>query len=397
MIRSASRMDRISEPATLLMAKMARELKEQGINLVNLSLGEPDFPTPQYIKDAANQAMADGFTKYPPVTGIPDLKQAIVDKLKRDNDLTYETDQIVISTGAKQSLANVIMALVEEEDEVIVPTPYWVTYQDLVQLANAKPHFVHCGVEAGFKMNAEQLEAAINEKTTMLIFSSPCNPSGAVYSKEELAALVKVLEKYPQIYIVSDEIYEYINYGEAHYSIASFPSVKDRVILINGFSKGFAMTGWRLGYMAAHPEVAKACGKFQGQITSGANIIAQKAGVVALGDLTESFKMRDAFKERRDYFVNALSEIPGVKIDMPPGAFYAFPDMSSYFGKKHNGEVIKDASELTLYLLNVAHVTGVSGSAFGADQCVRFSFAASMEELEEAIRRITKALAALED
>lgn len=392
MITLTNRLERIEEPQTLLMAKKAKALKDQGIDLVDLSLGEPDFATPKYIIEAANQAMLNGFTKYPPVAGIAALKKAIVEKLKRDNNLEYNPNQIVVSTGAKQSLANAIMSLVEEGDEVLIPTPYWVTYNDLVQLAHAKSVFIPCGVEDKFKVNAEKLEAAITNKTKLFVFSSPCNPSGAVYSREELERLVEVFKKYPNIYIISDEIYEYINYVEKHESIASFEEIKDRVILINGFSKGFAMTGWRLGYMAAHPEIAAACEKFQGQITSGANIIAQKAGVRALSDLTEAKKMTEQFRKRRDYFVNALRNIEGIKLDMPDGAFYAFPDISYYFGKATASFKINNANDFTDYLLNIAHVTGVSGSAFGLDNCIRFSFAASIEELEIAINRIKNAL-----
>lgn len=395
MTKFAKRIDRISEPQTLLMANLARELRNTGVDLVDLSLGEPDFPTPSYIVEAAYQAMKDGFTKYPPVAGIPDLKQAIVDKFKNDNDLIYSTDQIVVSTGAKQSLSNVVMALLEEGDEAIIPTPYWVTYEALVQLAKGKPVFVPCGIEDNFKISPEKLEAAITPQTRMFIFSSPCNPTGAVYSKEELKGLAEVFAKHPNVIIVSDEIYEYINYGVGHHSLASFEEIKDRVVVINGFSKGYSMTGWRLGYMAANKEIAKACAKYQSQITSGANIIAQKAAVTAMMRLDEVKAMTSEFRKRRDYFLKALDDIPGVQTAMPDGAFYAFADMSSFFGKKHEGKVISNADELTMYLLNVAHVTGVTGSAFGDDQCVRFSFAASMEELEEAVSRIEKALLAL--
>lgn len=394
-ITIAQRILEMSEPQTIMMANKARALKAEGIDLIDLSLGEPDFPTPNYIIEAAYQAMKEGYTKYPPVAGIPELKQAIIQKFKRDNQLDFDPQQIVISTGAKQSLANVVMSLLEKGQEAIIPKPYWVTYEALVELAEGTPKFIECSIEHQFKITPAMLEEAINDQTRLFLFSSPCNPTGAVYSYEELSALAKVFEKNPQVIIISDEIYEYINYGVGHHSLASFPAIKDRVVIVNGMSKGFSMTGWRLGYIAAHREIAQACEKYQSQITSGANIIAQKAAVTALSDLTEVKKMCDAFKQRRDYFLKALSELPGVNIAMPEGAFYAFVDFSSYFGKKFEGEEINNADELTMYFLNKAHVTGVSGSAFGDDHCIRFSFAASMDSLEKAIERIEKALAPL--
>lgn len=394
-IQLAQRILEMSEPQTIMMANKARALKAEGVDLIDLSLGEPDFPTPNYIIEAAYQAMKDGYTKYPPVAGIPELKQAIVEKFKRDNQLDFEPNQIVVSTGAKQSLANVVMSLLENGQEAIIPKPYWVTYEALVELAGGVPKFIECGIEHQFKITPEMLENAITENTRLFLFSSPCNPTGAVYSYDELAALAKVFEQHPQVIIISDEIYEYINYGVGHHSLASFPEIKDRVVVVNGMSKGFSMTGWRLGYMAAHKDIAAACEKYQSQITSGTNIIAQKASVEALASLTEVKKMTSAFQERRDYFLTALGELPGVKIAMPDGAFYAFVDFSSFFGKSYEGKVIKNADELTMYFLNSAHVTGVSGSAFGDDQCIRFSFAASMESLKQAVERIKKALEVL--
>lgn len=384
---------RISEPQTLLMARLARELKEKGVDLISLSLGEPDFNTPQHIIDAAKKAMDEGYTKYPPVAGYPELRKAVVTKLKRDNGLNYQPENILVATGAKQVLANAVLSIVNPGDEVIIPTPYWVTYSAQVDLAEGKCVFVPCGIDEDFKITPEKLEAAITPKTRLFMFSSPCNPTGAVYNKEELKALAGVFARHPGIAIISDEIYEYINYVSKHESIAQFDEIKEQVIVINGFSKGFAMTGWRLGYMAAPVELIKACEKLQGQITSGANSIAQRAGIAALlDDLTPTFDMVKAFKERKEYFINALKSLPNVKISEPEGAFYAFPDISAYFGKSNGEHQVNNADDMTMYLLHVAHVTGVSGSAFGDDQCLRFSFAASMEQLKEAINRIGAAL-----
>lgn len=389
----SSVLDRISEPQTILMSKLSRELKAKNIDLVDLSLGEPDFATPQYIIEAAKVAMDEGYTKYTPVAGFLELKNAIAAKLKKDNNLNYEPEQIIVSTGAKQALANAILSLIEDGQEVIIPTPYWVTYSGLVSLAQGTCVYIHCGIEDRFKLSPEKLEAAITSNTRLFIFSSPCNPTGAVYSKEELSALKDVFVKYPEITILSDEIYEYINYIGRHESIAQFPEIKERVVVVNGFSKGFSMTGWRLGYMAGPRELVSACEKLQGQITSGTNSIAQRAGIVALnGDRKPTFEMTAAFKERRNYFINALSEIPGLKITNPDGAFYAFPDISSFFGKSYEGNKINNADDMTMYLLNTAHVTGVTGSAFGDDNCIRFSFAASMDFLKKAVVRIKKAL-----
>jgi aspartate aminotransferase len=386
-------LDRVSEPQTILMAKLSRELKARGINLVDLSLGEPDFQTPQHIKEAAKRALDEGYTKYPPVAGFPELRQAISTKLKRDNELEYAPEQTIVSTGAKQALANAILSLLNEGDEAIIPTPYWVTYSALVSLAKGKCVFIPCSIEENFKLSAEKLEAAISLKTRLFIFSSPCNPTGAVYSREELEALKDVFVRYPDIMIISDEIYEYINYKGKHESIAQFPEIKDRVALVNGFSKGFAMTGWRLGYMAANAELVKASDKLQSQFTSGANSIAQRAGITALlDDLTPTREMTMAFEERKEYFIKALSEIPGLKVNKPEGAFYAFPDISSFFGSSFGETKINNADDMAMYLLHTAHVTGVSGSAFGDENCIRFSFAASLETLKEGVERIKAAL-----
>ncbi|WP_118976085.1 pyridoxal phosphate-dependent aminotransferase [Taibaiella koreensis] len=392
----AKRLDRISEPQTILMAKLGRELKAKGVQVIDLSLGEPDFKTPQHIIDAADRAMEEGYTKYPPIAGFPELRQAIVTKLQRDNHLEYTPEQIIVSTGAKQVLANAILSIVNPGDEAIIPTPFWVTYASLVSLAEGKNVFVPCGIEDHFKITPAKLEAAITKRTRLFIFSSPCNPSGAVYSKEELKALAGVFEKYPDIVIISDEIYEYINYVGKHESIAQFEAIKDRVVLVNGFSKGFAMTGWRLGYMAGPVELVKACDKLQSQFTSGANSIAERAAITALlADLTPSFDMVKAFKERKEFIIPALQAIDGVRISDPEGAFYAFPDISSFYGKSNGAAVVNNADDMAMYLLNTAHVIGVSGAAFGDEHCIRFSFAASMETLQEGVRRLKEALDAL--
>ncbi|MRX48773.1 aminotransferase class I/II-fold pyridoxal phosphate-dependent enzyme [Pedobacter sp. HX-22-1] len=379
------------------MAKLGRELAAKGVKVINLSFGEPDFHTPQYIKDAAVDAMEKNFTYYSPVSGYPDLRKAISDKLKRENNLDFAPEQIVVSTGAKQALANALLCLINPGEEVIIPTPYWVSYSEMVKLAEGESVFINATVENNYKITPEQLEAAITPKTKLFMFSSPCNPTGSVYSKEELAGLVKVFEKYPQVYILSDEIYEHINFVGGHASIAEFPSVKERVIVVNGFSKGFAMTGWRLGYLAASKEIAAATDKLQGQTTSGTCSITQKAGLAALlGGLETVHQMRDAFLTRRDLVYGLLSQIPGVKVNLPEGAFYFFPDVSSFFGKKTaEGEVINNADDLCIYILNEAHVSTVTGEAFGNPDCIRISYAASEEELKEACSKITAALAKL--
>lgn len=389
----ADRLNSVSEPQTIRMAKLSRELKSQGHNVIDLSLGEPDFITPKHICDAATAAMAAGYTKYTPVAGIPELRQAICDKLKRDNNLDYTPDQIIVSTGAKQSIANAVLSIVNPGDEVIIPTPYWVTYSSLVELAEGVVKYIPCGIENDFKLRPEQLEAAITEGTRLFMFSSPCNPTGSVYSYEELEALAEVFARYPQVAIISDEIYEYINYVGKHASIASFPAIKDRVIIVNGMSKGFAMTGWRLGYMAAPKELAQACEKLQGQFTSGTNSITQRASVVALtSDLAPTRQMTEAFQERCQFVIPALAAMPGVKVNMPQGAFYAFPDISAFFGKTDGEYEIGNDEDLSMYLLNKAHVSTVNGTAFGAPDCIRLSFATSMENLQEGMSRIATAL-----
>lgn len=392
----SSLLNRFSEPETLKMAKLGRELRAQGIDVIDLSLGEPDFDTPQHIKDAAIKAINDNWSHYTPVPGFLDLREAVCTKLKRDNNLDYKPEHIVVSTGAKQSLANSILALVDEGDEVIIPTPYWVTYSELVKIARGKVVEIRTTVENKFKTTAAELEAAITPKTKVFMFSSPCNPSGAVYNKEELAALVKVFEKHPGITILSDEIYEYINFMGKHESIAQFDSIKDQVVIINGLSKGFAMTGWRLGYIAANSTISKACEKLQGQFTSGTCSIAQKAAVAALtGDLRPSLEMTEEFTRRRTKTLELVNAIPGFKCFAPEGAFYVFPDVSYYYGKSNGTETIKNAADFSMYLLNTAHVSSVMGDAFGEPNCVRFSFANSMQNIERAWERISEAISKL--
>jgi len=392
----SSLLNRFSEPETLKMAKLGRELRAQGIDVIDLSLGEPDFDTPQHIKDAAIKAINDNWSHYTPVPGFLDLREAVCTKLKRDNNLEYKPEHIVVSTGAKQSLANSILALVDEGDEVIIPTPYWVTYSELVKIARGKVVEIRTTVENKFKTTAAELEAAITSKTKVFMFSSPCNPSGAVYSKDELADLVKVFEKHPEITILSDEIYEYINFIGNHESIAQFESIKDQVVIINGLSKGFAMTGWRLGYIAANSAISKACEKLQGQFTSGTCSIAQKAAVAALtGDLKPSIEMTEEFTRRRTKTLELVNAIPGFKCFAPEGAFYVFPDVSYYFGKSNGTETIHNAADFSMYLLNTAHVSSVMGDAFGEPNCVRFSFANSMPNIERAWARIATALSKL--
>ncbi len=396
----SSFLQRFNEPETLKMAKLGRELRAKGIDIIDLSLGEPDFDTPDHIKEAAIKAIHDNWSHYTPVPGFLDLREAVCTKFKRDNNLDYKPENIVASTGAKQSLANAILALVDEGDEVIIPTPYWVTYSELVKIARGKVVEIHTTTEQGFKITAAQLESAITPKTKLFMFSSPCNPSGAVYSKEELASLAAVFKKYPDIYILSDEIYEYINFvGKpagrtgGHESIAQFDEIKDQAIIVNGLSKGFAMTGWRLGYIAANTTVAKACEKVQGQFTSGANSIAQKAAVAALTtDLRPSMDMVKEFARRRARVMELVKEIPGIVCSEPDGAFYIFPDVSSYYGKTDGESVITNAADFSMYLLNTAHVSSVMGDAFGEPKCVRFSFANSMGNIEEGWKRIAKAI-----
>ena len=392
----AKRLNRVQEPQTIKMAKLSRELRAQGANIIDLSLGEPDFVTPEHICRAACDAMSQGYTKYSPVAGFPELREAICEKLKRDNNLDYKPEEVMVSTGAKQSLANAILSLINPGDEVIIPTPYWVTYSALVSLAEGVVRFVPCSIEDDFKLTPDRLEAAITEKTKLFIFSSPCNPTGSVYSKEELAGLAEVFNRHPNVFVISDEIYEYINYTGKHESIAQFPGMKERVVIVNGMSKGFAMTGWRIGYIAARKELVQACDKLQAQFTSGTNVIAQRASIVALkGDLEPTKKMVEAFKERRDFIIKALADIPGIKINNPPGAFYAFPDISSFFGKTDGTTTIKNDEDLSMYLLHTAHVSTVNGDAFGNNSCIRISFATSMDNLKEATKRMRDALAKL--
>lgn len=392
----SSILSRFSEPETLKMAKLGRELRAKGVDVIDLSLGEPDFDTPEHIKAAAKQAIDANWSHYTPVAGYADLREAICAKFKRDNNLDYKPENIVASTGAKQSLANAILALVDEGEEVIIPTPYWVTYSELVKIAKGKVVEVHTSLDNGFKITPQQLEAAITPHTKVFLFSSPCNPSGAVYTKTELEALAAVFEKHPEVYIISDEIYEYINFIGKHESIAQFAGLKERIVIINGLSKGFAMTGWRLGYIAASTEVAKACEKLQGQFTSGTNSITQKAAVTALtADLKPSFEMVEEFTRRRKRTMELVRDIPGIKCFEPQGAFYIFPDVSSYFGKSDGKETIRNAADFSMYLLNTANVSSVMGDAFGDPACVRFSFANSMQNIEKAWGRIKEALAKL--
>ncbi len=378
----ANRLNKIEEPQTIRMAA-------QGHDIIDLSLGEPDFKTPDHIVQAAIQAMHDGYTKYPPVAGFPELRQAITEKLKRDNALDFQPNQVMVCTGAKQCIANAVLSIVNEDDEVIIPAPFWVTYADIVKLADGKVIQVSGSFDNDFKITAAQLEAAITEKTKLFIFSSPCNPTGSIYSYDELKALVEVFMKHPQIYIISDEIYEYINFTGRHVSIAEFPEIKDRVVIINGLSKGYAMTGWRLGYMAANEQIITASEKIQSQFTSGPNSITQRAAITALsGDMQPTFDMQKSFLERRNYLVSALREIKGLKVNNPPGAFYVFPDVTYFFGKKG----IENAEDLCMYLLDKAQVSSVTGDAFGDPNCIRISYATSMDKLVEAVKRIKQAL-----
>ena len=393
----SSLMSRFNEPETLKMAKLGRELRAQGIDVTDLSLGEPDFDTPDHIKEAAKKAIDENFSHYTPVSGYLDLRQAVCTKLFRDNGLQYTPEQIVVSTGAKQSIANLVLALIDAGDEVIIPTPYWVTYSEIVRLAGGVPVFIQTKLESGYKITAAQLEAAITSNTKLFMFSSPCNPSGAVYNKTELAALAEVFKMHEQVFIMSDEIYEHIIFDGKHESIAQFDFIKERVIIINGLSKGFAMTGWRLGYIAAPLFIAKAADKLQGQFTSATNSITQRAAIVALtGDLRPTFAMVEEFKKRRKRVLELINEIPGIICSEPPGAFYVFPDVHVYFGKTSSaGKLINDADDLCMYLLNDAHVSSVSGKAFGEPDCIRLSFANSIDNLEKGFAKIKNALAAL--
>ena len=390
----SNRINSLPISATLAMAAKARELKNQGINVIGLSLGEPDFNTPEFIKKAAIQAVEDNYNSYTPVDGYAELKGAICEKFQRDNNITYTPNQVVVSTGAKQSIANVCMVLLNPGDEVLLPAPYWVSYSAIVTLAEAQSVLIPSSIETDFKITPEQLEAAITPKTKLVMFNSPNNPSGTIYTEEEFRALAAVLEKYPNIYVLTDEIYEHINYGTPHFSFATIPSMYDRTITVNGVAKAFAMTGWRIGYIGAPEWIAKACNKMQGQITSGANCIAQRATIAALQAPPSEIKyMVEEFEQRRDLILQLLGEIPGLKLNCPEGAFYVFPDVSAYFGKTLAGTPINDANDFALYILEKAHVATVSGAAFGAPNCIRISYAASKEEIKTAIGRIQKALA----
>lgn len=393
MIQLSERLLAMEESATIAMSRKSRELKAEGKDVISLSLGEPDFFTPEFIKDAAKKAMDDNFTMYTPVPGYDDLRESISRKFNRDNGLNYTKDQIVVSTGAKQSIANVVLSIVGPGDEVIVPAPYWVSYVEIVKVAEGTPVVINAGIENDFKINGKQLEAAITPETKMLIFSTPCNPTGSVYTKEELRDLADVLVKYPNIVVISDEIYEHINFIGKHESLAQFPEVYDQVVTVNGVSKAWAMTGWRLGYIGAPKLIADACNKVQGQFTSGTCSITQKATIAAMdADPAVLKDMIVAFNNRRRLVLTALNEMDGVRANVPVGAFYVFPDVSSFFGKSYNGTVVKDANDLCLYLLAEALVALVSGDAFGDPNCIRISYAASEETLAEAMKRIKLAL-----
>ena len=389
----SKRINSLPISATLSMAAKARELKNNGVDIIGLSLGEPDFNTPEFIKDAAISAVNDNWNSYSPVDGYLDLKAAICNKFKRDNGISYESSQIVVSTGAKQSIANVCMVLLNPGDEVLLPAPYWVSYSAIATLAEAESKIIPTSIDTDFKITPEQLENSINSKTKLVMFNSPNNPSGTIYTENELRALGKVLEEHPNIYILSDEIYEHINYGTPHFSIASIPELYERTITVNGVAKAFAMTGWRIGYIGAPEWIAKACNKMQGQITSGANCIAQRATIAAVNaPLSQIQYMVDEFSKRREIIIDLLKAIPGIKINQPQGAFYVFPDVSDYFGRTLNNKKIENASDFAIYLLEEAHVATVTGEAFGNGDCIRISYAASEKNIREAIKRISKSL-----
>ena len=389
----SKRINAMATSATLAMAAKARELREEGKDIIGLSLGEPDFNIPNFVKDAAINAVNENYHSYTPVDGYADLKKAIITKFKRDNHLDYKPNQIVVSTGAKQSLANLAMVLLNEGDEVLLPAPYWVSYSDISKLAGGVPVEIPTSIDSDFKITPESLKAAITPKTKMMIYSSPCNPSGSVYTKEELRALADVLIHYPNIVVISDEIYEHINFTENHASMAVFEDMYDRTVVVNGVSKAYSMTGWRIGYIGGPEWIARACNKMQGQITSGANCIAQRATIIALESSPSKIQyMIDAFKKRRKLILDLLSEIPGFKTNQPQGAFYVFPDISYFFGKEIQGIKINNASDLSMFLLEKANVATVTGDAFGSPNCIRISYAASEENIIEALKRIKKAL-----
>ena len=397
MNKLADRLNRLSPSATLAMSQKSQELKAQGVDVINMSVGEPDFNTPDNIKEAAKKAVDDNWSRYSPVPGYPTLRKAIVEKLKNENGLEFTEAQISVSNGAKQAVCNAIMALVNQGEEVIVPAPYWVSYPEMVKLADGNPVIVGAGIEQNFKITGAQLEAAITPKTKMLILCSPSNPTGSVYTKAELKELADVLAKYPNIYVVADEIYEHINYIGAHESIAQFPEIRDRVIIVNGVSKAYAMTGWRIGYLAAAEWIVKGCNKLQGQYTSGPCSVSQMASLEAYKGSQQAVEdMRQAFQRRRDLIVKLAKEIPGLEVNVPEGAFYLFPKCSSYYGKSYNGTTINNSDDLAMYLLTEAHVATVGGGSFGSPECFRMSYATSDENIIEAIRRIKEALAKLQ-
>lgn len=396
MSKLADRITHLAESQTIAMAKLSRELQEQGRDIISLSLGEPDFVTPENIRESAKKAIDEGFTFYTPISGFADLRKAISDKFKNENQLDFAPDQIVVSTGAKQSIANIVLSLINPGDEVVVPAPYWVSYTQMIKLAEGVPVFIGTSVEDDYKITPGQLEKAITPKTRMIIFSSPCNPSGTVYTKPELEALARVIVKHPDLYVISDEIYEHINFYGKHESIAQFDFVKDRVIVVNGVSKGYAMTGWRIGYIGAPKWIAQACDKMQGQFTSGTSSISQKAATAALQSGTSFYdSMRSTYLRRRDLVVGMLKEIPGLKVNVPMGAFYVFPDVSAYFGKTDGKTTIHNASDLCMYLLNDCGVSMVTGEAFGDPDCVRLSYATSDELLVKALTRVKESLSKL--
>jgi aspartate aminotransferase len=397
MIQLSERLLAMEESATIAMAKKSRELKSQGKDVISLSLGEPDFHTPEFIKDAAIEALAQNYTTYTPVPGYDDLRESIAYKFLRDNNLTYTKDQIVVSTGAKQSIANLVLSLINPGDEVIIPAPYWVSYLEIVKVAEGIPVIIAAGIDKDFKITGAELEAAITPKTKLLMFSTPCNPTGSVYSKEELQDIARVLAKYPQIVAMSDEIYEHINFVGKHESLAQFPEIYDQVVTVNGVSKAWAMTGWRLGYLGAPKAIALACDKVQGQFTSATCSITQRATIAAMNANPSVLKeMIAAFESRRNLVLSGLRKIPGLKVNNPEGAFYVFPDCSSYFGKTYNGQTISNSDDLCMYLLEVALVACVGGAAFGDPNCFRISYAASEETLQKAVDRIANALGQLQ-
>ncbi|KAA6341222.1 Aspartate aminotransferase [termite gut metagenome] len=396
MNRLSNRLNRLSPSETLAMSQKSNELKAQGVNVINLSVGEPDFNTPDHIKEAAKKAVDDNYSRYSPVPGYPELRNAIVAKLKRENGLDYTAAQILCSNGAKQSVCNVLLTLIEEGDEAIIPAPYWVSYPEMVKLADGTNVFISAGIEQDFKITPAQLEAVITPKTKVFILCSPSNPTGSVYTQKELAGLAAVLAKYPQIVIIADEIYEHINYTGKHESMAQFPEIRDRVVIVNGVSKAYAMTGWRIGFIAASQQIVSACNKLQGQYTSGPCSVSQKAAEAAyLGAQTPVEEMRKAFERRRNLIVQLAKEIPGLEVNVPQGAFYLFPKCSAYFGKSAEGRKITDATDLAMYLLEVGHVACVGGTAFGAPDCIRISYATSDGNITEAMRRIKEAIAQL--